>query len=201
MTDADRAKFAESIVAMAATFGREVDQPALLGYWYGLCDLNVDDVQRAIIAGIRTKKFMPAVAELRELAGELPPATRALVAWDALCRAVAEHGGYRSVAFDDPALTASIRQLGGWQRICDTPADQFDVWLRKDFLSIYVANLGRPIRSNPALLGIFDRPPVLVSTGLPVSDVPMLEGSPSALAVAAEKIGRMPQARRNDDAA
>ena len=108
---------------------------------------------------------MPSPAELRELAGDLGARDAAILAWDAFERAVVSHGGYSTVLFEDPAINATVRQLGGWERCCEMPTEQFDTWLRKDFERIYavMAKTGRG--SDDALLGTFARENALIAAG------------------------------------
>lgn len=178
MVESDRSDFGTVIEALAATFSREATEALLTGYWLGLSDVPLAQVKRAVVAAMRTSRFMPSVAELRELSGELPLAVRTVKAWDVFERAVIEHGGYSSVCFDDPVINATIHQLGGWERCCETETQRFDVWLRKDFERVYAALCRSGVSRDRAgvLLGTFDRennangyalgPPALIATGL-----------------------------------
>lgn len=134
-TDSER--FGALIAGMAAMFSREATEAMLAGYWLGLGDLPIEAVERAVAAGIRSCKFMPVAAELRELAGDSRADDRALLAWAAFECAVTTHGACASVTFDDPLINAACRMNGGWERCCELPPEQFDVWLRKDFLKAY----------------------------------------------------------------
>jgi len=82
---------------------------------------------------------MPTVSELRALTGETTPEDRALLAWGAFEKAVVRVGYYRSPNFDDPLINATVRHLGGWTRVCELDGEEFDKWLRKDFLKTYEA--------------------------------------------------------------
>ena len=179
MLETDRPQFAQAITALASSFRSETDEALLEGYWWALDDLELVAVQRAIRAAMRQCKFMPAAVELRELAGGMSPASRAIVAWEKFAGAVSRHGAYETITFDDHAINATIRNLGGWIKVCDLPGDEFDKWLRKDFERVYQAYLqtGTSAEAGAPLLGIFDqengrqgydqREPVVVLTGLP----------------------------------
>lgn len=159
MTESDRERFALAVNAMAATFRQEPTRAMLHGYWLGLRDLPVEAVEKAVEAGIRNCRFMPAVAELREYAGGPKPEDCAQLAWAAFERAVVTHGGYRSVVFDDAIIHAVVRSLGGWERCCELAPEEFDKWLRKDFLATYAsfARTGVVPAVAASLPGIFDR--------------------------------------------
>lgn len=109
-------------------------------------------------------RFFPKPSELRAFCGcsavaSLTAADRSVVAWAAIKASVATHGGYATVEFDDPLVTAAVRSLGGWPRICDTEAgESFDVWLRKDFERTYAALMATGITGEQAapLAGLCD---------------------------------------------
>lgn len=139
-SDEEDEKFSGLITAMAATFGREADTAMMSGYEMGLGDLPIEAIARAVRTAIRTCKFMPTAAELRDLAGELSPQDRAIRAWDAFAGAVQRLGYYRSVDFDDATINATVRSLGGWERVCVIDDHkEFSTFLRKDFERIYIS--------------------------------------------------------------
>ena len=161
----------------------------------GLQDLPMDVVERALAAAIRSCRFMPAVLEIRELAGVPSDQDAALIAWMTFERAVEQVGGYASVDFEDKAINATVRSLGGWERLCGLPPEEFDKWLRKDFLVAYtsVRRTGVMEGMGAALGGICDRensalgyrptkPPVAIPSLRPESAAPRLQaGSASRL--------------------
>ena len=154
-----RPEFVTVVTALAATFGKEASEAMLTGYWMGLSDLELPAFKRAASMALRDRKFMPTVAELHELAGELTPEARAVVAWDAAILANRLHGYYHSVSFDDPAINATIRSLGGWPALDDRLNAEGDVWLRKDFERIFITFARRGVTADEgaALAGFFDR--------------------------------------------
>ena len=180
-SDHDRVQFVKLITALARAFNRDADEATFTGYELGLSDVPLDRLQQAVVRAIRERKFMPTVAELRELAGELTPDVRAVKAWDAFQKAVVAHGSYVSVDFDDPVVNATVRNLGGWERVCGLPVSEFDKWLRKDFERCYTAlcQAGIGPDAGSPLLGFFDRsnlsngfdkhvkPPLRIATDLP----------------------------------
>jgi len=166
------------ISSLGAAKDRKLSAEALYGYEIGLDGLSVDDVARAVRRSLQESRFMPAPSELRELAGVLPPesrAERALASVDMACRRV---GPYESPDFDDPLINATIYGLGGWPRVCALPVEEFNKWYRRDFVRMYVSftklrppdHLTRPlvglIQQENAVKGI-DCRPVEVKTGLP----------------------------------
>jgi ribosomal protein L31E len=160
MQPKQRTEFVLVIQALAATFSREATEALLTGYWIGLQDLDLAGVKRAAAAAMHHSRFMPTVAELRELSGEMPAATRAALAWQAVREAVCRHGYYDSVRFDDPLIVAVIRN--GWQNwivFDDTLEAGKEEWIRKEFERLYVALWNSGKRFDPAdyLMGASER--------------------------------------------
>jgi hypothetical protein len=170
-----RAAVMTSVGVLAEAFGRTATEATIAAYTIGLGGLTPKQIENATGKALRTCKFMPTPAELRELAGELKLADRGEIAWAAFERAVAQHGGYRSVCFDDPAINAAVQSLGGWCACCEMPANEFDSFLRPKFLKAYEAHC-RAGRGAGSLAGTFARENalggyggsqvVLITTGL-----------------------------------
>jgi hypothetical protein len=156
---AKKREVATLVAALAEAFGREASPATHLGYWLGLQDLPIEAIRLAVSSALRRCKFMPSPAELREMAGEGDSKSRAQAAWLELEETVRVVGGYRSVDFEDRTINAAVRSLGGWERICLLSAEEFDKWLRKDFLACYEAldRSGVSEEASAPLVGICDR--------------------------------------------
>jgi len=209
MQSTDRVEFVQAIAALAATFRQEATEALIEGYWLGLEDLDVRAVKGAAVQAMRQSRYMPAVAELRELAGVLAPADRAVLAWNVVQKARAIHGYYDSVDFDDPVINATIRTLGGWERF-EERFDRDEVkWIRQDFEKTYAALCRSGISEELAapLVGHFDRvnrfngfldtvkEPVAIACELPPHGQEVLRVTgrkQAALPEEAKQIGRMP---------
>lgn len=186
MTNEDREQFSLLIEAMASAFSADASAGLVLGYWMGLKDLDLPAIEHAIDRALRECKFMPKPVELRALAGEMSNEQRAVLAWDALKKAISQHGAYRAVDFDDPLINATVRNLGGWTALCEKPNEEFDKWTRKDFERVYASmcSSGTSPESCLALPGRCDaengargfavEPPRRVLTGLPEHRNPQL---------------------------
>lgn len=150
---------AAAITLLAEGFGRQATPVTFRAYIAGLEGLPVEAIEAGVNRALRESKFMPSPAELRELAGELKGQDRAVRAWLAFERAVTEHGGYRTVSFDDVVINAVVRSLGGWEHVCSMDAQEFDTFLRKKFLDAYQSLYAGGVGEEEAapLPGIFDR--------------------------------------------
>lgn len=159
MTPKNRERLGQLVVMLAEAFRQTASKHTLAAYELGLMDLPLEDCERIVVRAIRECKFMPSVSELREMlgAGSMSHKDAAVLAWDCFERAVVRHGGYSTVLFEDPAINATVRQLGGWERCCGMPAEEFDTWLRKDFERIYAVHARTGRGSDDPLLGMFAR--------------------------------------------
>ena len=137
---------AVSVSALCEAFGRTPSDATFRAYQWGLEGLSAEDVQRATRLALRQCRSMPAPAELRELVASTGDGAdgRASKAWYSVERAVQDHGYMKTVNFDDPLINAAIRLIGGWQRYCSVTVDEFDKWLRKDFIAEYVKLVKSP---------------------------------------------------------
>lgn len=173
------AKFTDLITALAATFNREADEATFLGYEMALSDLSIEAVELAVQKAVRQCHFMPTGAELRELAGDVGPKERAVIAFGCVAETIKRHGYYDSVSFDDPLINAAIRNLGGWERVSlIEDHEEFDKWFRKEFERVYIAlcRTGASAEACKPLMGHYDKAnghagyeqkaPLRIATGL-----------------------------------
>ena len=189
MAASDKKRIADALTAMAEVFGKQASEAWFRGYCMGLEGLTAAQVESAVAKAMRGSKFMPTPSELRELSGELSTTDRPRLAWDEFERAVVSIGGYKSPDFADPLINATIRHLGGWQRCCELPAEEFDKWLRKDFEATYATFMRSPPGNEACgpLVGICeqhnrvhaaDHPVPLVEVGTRLPPIPGIESRP-----------------------
>jgi len=191
----DYEAFAGLISALAASFGKESDEAMLTGYWMGLGDMDLSELRAACAKAIRSMKFMPKPAELREMGGESNVAERAEIAFAAAAKAIGSHGKYASVDFDDPVINATIRSMGGWEKVCALKAEELHKWTKKDFIKMYTAhsNVGVSEEAIAYLAGQVEREntstghsdnipkAVLIQSGLPRNKLLQVHQSPPQL--------------------
>lgn len=150
-------EFAKGMGLLAAAIGRQISRETMEAWFLVLGDMSADEFNRGIVESLKSHKFagLPPLGVVREHAvvsrRNLACSDRALIAWSVIKSCVAKHGAYATVDFDDPVVNVVIRRLGGWPRICDTPAGEaFDVWLKRDFCSLYEASSQLPIQADDA---------------------------------------------------
>ena len=137
MLSTDRKRFVSAVSATAAAFGKETTEELFAVFWGGLEDLPVEAVVGALVRAVQVCQFFPTVRDLREMSGGPSATSRIEMAWESLLRAIRSVGGYRSPLFEDAAITATIRSMGGWERICSMESEELHKWGRKEFDRIY----------------------------------------------------------------
>jgi hypothetical protein len=130
-----------AVATLCEAFNRKPTPATFAAYEIGLKGLTEEQVEHATAMALGKCKFMPVPAELRELAGTGGESYDSMAerAFHVLDGAVSQLGGDRSVNFHDGAINAAVRLLGGWQKCCDQPREEFEKWYRKDFLKTYVS--------------------------------------------------------------
>lgn len=188
------------IGVLAETFRQTASKSMLAGYTMALEDIPTDRLKAAVRTALRTCKFMSTPVELRELAGEMKLPDRAVKAFMALEQAVTGTGGYSTVDFDDRFINATVRALGGWVSVCETPADEFDKFLKAKFEKTYCALVAAGVGEEQAapLQGRHDRDNSItgyqrqttkeITTGLP-----MLANNPPRIAARPMPVVELPK--------
>lgn len=136
----------ESVVATYAAmlceaFGRNATKATFMAYEAGLSGLTTEQVKTACLATLKqNRQFMPTPGELREIGLSGGTGFDALVAsaWECLNRGIDSVGYSGSLNFMDGLINATVRHLGGWERACGLPVEEFSKWYRKDFERTYL---------------------------------------------------------------
>jgi hypothetical protein len=130
-----------AVIGLCEAFGRTASEATIGAYDIGLRGLSDAEIERAAALALRTCKFMPVPAELRELATGQGEGFEAMAekAFHALKQAMQRLGPDYSVNFADGLINATVRLLGGWIRVNEIPVgDELDKWFRKEFIATYV---------------------------------------------------------------
>lgn len=125
MTPGDRQAFAELMVGLGETYGEPVSDARMEIYFAALADLDLAAVRLAATVHVRTSKFFPRPAEIRELVGGTVE-DRAEIAWAGVVNLVRKHGWLgvdgrgKPPAFEDDATRrAALELFGGWTALCE----------------------------------------------------------------------------------
>lgn len=151
MTPADRAAFAEFMLGLGEAYGEPVSDARLEIYFAALSDVPIEAIRSAANIHVRTSKFFPRVAELREaIVGNADD--RADLAWGALLQLVRRYG-YPGVdgkgtppAFPDETMRRAAYELyGSWTLLCErlpSEGPEF-IGIAKQFKAAYAAHARR----------------------------------------------------------
>jgi len=117
---------------LGVIYGKEIDELLLRAYWAALNDVSIDDLENAAYSHIALEKWFPKPCELRHV----DATAVSFRAWDTAITAAERVGAYKTVDFEDQAINATIRFMGGWRRFCEMKADE-EHWRRQEFLQTY----------------------------------------------------------------
>lgn len=169
-----------ALVADALGYYRQNASEFTLQIWWQACQrYDMEQVAKAMTAHAMDPdrgQFAPKVADIiRILSGTTTD--RAQLAWGRVLEAASSVGAYTDVAFDDPAIHATVEDLGGWPKVCRTESKDLG-YLQHRFCESYRAYAGRETFGYPAVLG-GDRSPdaLYAKRGLPPPK-PRLIGDP-----------------------
>lgn len=163
MSDSKPMTWDESLAGCMALLGesfrrKDITPTTIRAYAIGLAGLSVEQMQAATHAAMRTCKFFPAPAELRELAGEAKPEDAAERAWAQFSAAIARHSVYQSLDFGDRIINAVVRSFGGLEVVAEYDGKEWEIF-RARFLKAYAARrrTGVGDEEGAPLLGYCER--------------------------------------------
>ena len=147
--------FTEGMGQLTELYGKELSPHALEAYWQAVKHLGNLDFKHAVRLSAQRERFFPLPAVLLDLVdggGE----ARAIYALERVNFAVRSIGPHQSVDFEDRAINAAIRALGGWADVCALSSDEWRRFRSKDFLKAYRAYSSRdvPEEAGKHLIGI-----------------------------------------------
>lgn len=135
MKDTDIEEFTKSLTITAAIFKENTTPDILRMYFEILKKYELTDIKKALIQHVESSKYFPRPAEIIALIKPQESIEdKANKAWNLLLKAIARHGYYDSVQFEDKAIHSCIRAMGGWMQVSDREPD---TWMHKDFVNFY----------------------------------------------------------------
>jgi|GEM_PF-1815684 hypothetical protein len=182
MTKKDFTEFCKYLGAISRIFDKQLNSEIDFELYYqALRDYPFELVREALQTAVKRHKYFPRPADVIELIEGLPdsPDSRAELAWAVVIQAIRKHGGYQSVIFDDPAITATIKAgpWNGWIGLCEKETRELN-YIKSEFKNLY--NYFHAVRNTlsiEVLPGIVEldclqrglkeaiEPPYLVRTG------------------------------------
>ncbi len=152
MDKKDSKAFAQIMTALNEIYGdpsKPVSEFKMDIYFSSLQDLTIQQLNKAVNVLARTKtiKTFPLPAEIIEAAvGNSEDEAEA--AFEVLRESIRSVGAYRSVEFQDGIIGRVVKEMGGWEKVCDWYEDELK-WNRKNFCDLYRSFVRRGIGHEP----------------------------------------------------
>lgn len=169
MHESEKLKFGQLLTDAMGFYKRDVSVFALSVWWQACQGFELEQVAKAMnnhAIDPDRGQFAPMPADIvRQLSGTRTD--KAMLAWGKAFDAASRVGAWADVVFDDPAIHATIEDLGGWPKFCRTETSDIS-YLQHRFSESYRAYAGRESFDFPRRL-TGDRSPDEVYTrrGLP----------------------------------
>ena len=136
----NKEQFLKAMTYLTTAYDKEFTKEQL-GVWYDFfINESYDNFKKAIKNIILKNQFMPSIAELKEELNYINNPQLKLSAdneWLKVINAIKNYGIYKydeAIKEMTPLTRKVIKQLGGWQTICQSTDGD---WLRKNFINIY----------------------------------------------------------------
>jgi len=154
MQNTERTEFSALVTSALAYYRQDVTPFTLDVWWQGCKPFALEQVSKALTAHATDPdrgQFAPKVADVvRQLGGT--KTDRAMVAWGKLYDAMCRVGAYTDVVFDDPAIHASVSDIGGWVKLCRSDLANLS-YTQHQFSESYRAYAGQQGFDYPRVLG------------------------------------------------
>ena len=127
------------LVAAAEIHGREVTVRMAEAYESALSGLPTSELRIALNETLRSERFWPTPAHVRERwesHGAIKDQAEAEQAWDAVLERIRRIGRTASHSFDDSADFA-LRAIGGYGALCNSIPESDHRFVRKTFIEAY----------------------------------------------------------------
>ena len=129
-------------------------------YFELLGDISDEQLRKGVVNMLRNRQYnqhkFPKVSEIREFTlGRKTDKLQSKIEMAKLSikNAIPKHGGYCSVAFDDPVIHFIVKnRFGGWTGICTEEAEELENFFKFEFDRIYKAGVENGIGIIPQIL-------------------------------------------------
>lgn len=150
-------KFTEGIVLLETVTGKAFSEPQLKIYKSLLNDIPDNLFIQGINKMLRERVFsnLPMPAEIREFClGNIEDNIefRIVNAVANIRKAVTKHGGYKTIAFDDPIIHRIIRDFGTWYDFCTITTEELENFLKFEVPKAYRIYAKNKISNIPLFL-------------------------------------------------
>ncbi|MDO9252582.1 MAG: DUF6475 domain-containing protein [Hydrogenophaga sp.] len=154
MNDSHKKEFGQVVAGVLAYYKTEATAMVLDVWWNALRGMDMEQARKALSAHVTDPdrgQFSPKIADVvRAVHGT--HADRSLLAWGKVMEALTAVGAYQNVVFDDPAIHATVEDLGGWPKLCRTPTKDIG-YVQHRFCETHRSYTNRGQFEYPHLLG------------------------------------------------
>lgn len=157
MNPSQKSDFYQLVGDALGYWKQDVSEFTLNIWWHGCQPYEFDKVVQALSNHATDPdkgQFAPKVADIVRILGGTKT-DRSLREWGRVHEAMSSIGAYSDVDFGDSATHATIRDMGGWPKLCRTELKDLS-YVQHRFCELYKANDGQVV-DVPALMG--DRSP------------------------------------------
>jgi len=140
VTEHDIGTFTETLRAIYAYYGKDLNDATIDIWWGGGRNLDIEALRDAFnrhVINPDTGQFLPRIADVVKMA-EGSSGDTAARAWTLVDQAVRMVGPYRSVTFDDRLTMRVLHDMGGWIALCGKKEDEWP-FVAKEFQTRYKA--------------------------------------------------------------
>ena len=114
--------FANSFALLCQIYRKTPSHELTEVYWKALSAYPIDAIDEAFSLHVSDKdsgRFFPTPAHVLKQLHRRENA-QAQLAWQKVIQAIHQHGRYGGVQFNDPMITAALKVLGGWTKLCNS---------------------------------------------------------------------------------
>lgn len=161
MTNDDRARFAEMLLAVYTLYGKDREfSDVVIGLWWGSLEAyDLPAIREGLTRHVKnpdTGKFLPRPSDVIAMLGGTT-LDSALLAVQTFEKALSGVGTYMTVAFEDPLIHVVVEEMGGWVAL-GRITDKDWAFRRTEFLNRYRSYKlrGELPAFRPKLIGIID---------------------------------------------
>lgn len=180
-----------ALIAGVYAYHRVSITPEVIEVFWRACQRwSLEQVTKAVnvlTADPEAGRFPPKIGDITRVL-EGTHTDRSMIAWGKVLEAMSSIGAYSDVIFDDPAIHASVLDMGNWPKLCRTPTAELG-YVQTAFCKAHRAYTGRGTFDYPRLLsGERDPDSAYEAKGLPAPK-PALVGDPRGCSAVYERGG------------
>lgn len=146
----------QAMVIITAAFPQDIPEATLELYVASLEDIPDEATMEACRRIVRSSRFLPRIAEIREQAIRiadphlLPP--NEAEAWSEVQRAIESVGRHGQAVWSHPAIREAVKGMGGFRQVCDSTADTNRFRWSKVYRDIHLAQTRQVLESDIKVL-------------------------------------------------